>query len=272
MTKAIISNKFGLFAILLAVLFSITSVAFAYDNLSIVLEVKKDNTVVYVDFADEDDDEVSDEYGYDTTNLRTVYKAILADLQEDHQIDGLTADEIKKIAKVVTDKTAQRTITDTTAKLKRATTYVASLKEDVSDLEEDLEEANSILEDAKEAYADEEYVEATQKAEEVMSILTIILGEDKKTEVKKEKKDDTNFCENTDQAAGLGVAKKCVGEENYSINEKLGEKVERFQDRAMSKYEKYGQSTDKDELQNQLRELLLVLIELLQKQKDAQTQ
>lgn len=82
--------------------------------------------------------------------------------------------------------------------------------------------------------------------------------------------DDRDFCERTKQAAGWGVAKKCVDDEDYELNDKMVKKVERFEDRNMEKYREYGKSTDKTELQNQLRELLLVLVQLLQKQMELQ--
>ncbi|MCA9367384.1 hypothetical protein KC887_03945 [Candidatus Kaiserbacteria bacterium] len=72
-------------------------------------------------------------------------------------------------------------------------------------------------------------------------------------------KDRSEFCKRTtEKAAGFGVAKKCVNEEGYQVNDKLANKVNRFAD--------YGKSTDKAVLQGQLRELLLVLIQLLQQQ------
>jgi len=78
--------------------------------------------------------------------------------------------------------------------------------------------------------------------------------------------DDADFCDKTSKAAGWGVAKKCVDDENYSLNDKMVKKVERFEDKNMEKYKEFGKTTDQAELQSQLRELLLLLIQLLQKQ------
>jgi len=77
-----------------------------------------------------------------------------------------------------------------------------------------------------------------------------------------------NFCERTSKAAGWGVAKKCVDNENFIINDKLADKVERFAERE-DRFKDFGKTTDRAELQNQLRQLLLVLIELLQQQQKA---
>jgi hypothetical protein len=85
-------------------------------------------------------------------------------------------------------------------------------------------------------------------------------------EAKAKAADKANFCERTSKAAGWGVAKQCVESEDYVLNDKMVEKVERFQDRSMDKFKDFGQTTDRAELQNQLQQLLLVLIELLEKQ------
>lgn len=72
-------------------------------------------------------------------------------------------------------------------------------------------------------------------------------------------KDKSEFCEKTKKAAGFGVAKKCADKEGYQLNDKLANKVDRFAE--------FGKTNDKAELQNQLRTLLVLLVELLSNQR-----
>ncbi|MEN9922057.1 MAG: hypothetical protein RL097_333, partial [Candidatus Parcubacteria bacterium] len=134
-----------------------------------------------------------------------------------------------------------------------------------------LAKAQEKLDAAEDEYEDDDYAAAEDLADDAKELAEgIFEAEDNDDDEDDDEDDDRDFCERTKQAAGWGVAKKCVDDEDYELNDKMVKKVERFQDRDMEKYREYGKSTDKTELQNQLRELLLVLVQLLQKQMELQ--
>ncbi len=264
-----VTNKLVILAASLAVAFGMAFTAYAsYDDLEIEIEVYADRVEVEVEYGDE-----SEDYTYNDADLEEALDGLVVDLEEDFDID-LTASQIEDLAEI-DNKEDEDAEEDASDAIKDAEEEIADAAERIEDAEaaeedeDDLEaasttlaEAKALLADAEEEFDAENYEEAEELADEAKDLAESIF-EDYDDD---EDGDDSEFCDQTSQAAGWGVAKKCVDDEDYVINDKMAQKVERFQDKNMEKYRDYGKSTDQTELQNQLRELLLVLIQLLTQQ------
>lgn len=270
-----ITNKLAVLVAAVALAFGAAYTAFAYEALEIEIDVLADTTEVEVQY-EEDGEDVTDEYEYNTTDLDEVYTLLAVAL-------GLTAEEVEDaVVDIDTEEEmedadeAAEAIADAEEAIADLEAYIATLDEDddadeIEDLEADLAAAQSLLEDAEEALAAEDYDAAEGYADDAEDIVDAVLGDDDENEEEGDDDDDrSDFCDRTSQAAGWGVAKKCVEDDDYVINDKMAAKVIRFQDRSMEKYQDYGVSQDREVLQNQLRELMLLLIQLLQQQMAAQ--
>lgn len=272
------TNKFVVFAATLVFAFGAAITAFAYDALDIEIDIYDDYSKVEVSYED-DGDGVVKKYTFSATDLDEIYALVAAKLSiseedvedavsdvDDHNGDGDKAME-----------DAEDAMEDAETAIAKAEAYIATLDEDeasttIAELEEDLADAKAALTDAENAFEDSEYGQAEQYADDAEDIAKKIYEDEEDEHDEDEEEDDdskdrSKFCENTKKAAGWGVAKKCVDEDGYEINDKLASKV----DKAATKYSDYGKSTDQTELQNQLRELLTLLIQLLQQQRAMQS-
>lgn len=261
----IISTKFVALFALVALAFAAAIPAYAYDELEIELEVEGDKTQVEVEYV-ENGEEVEKEYEYSSTNEDEVITLLAAEL-------GISEDDIKAAMEdesddVVVDETmedATEAIEEARELVTEAEAYIATIEDedDAAALEIELETAEGYLTEAEAALAADDFDKAEEKAEMAIDLIKdIILPEYEDENEDKEDKDYSKFCDKTKKAAGWGVAKKCADVEGYEINDKLADKVDRFKD--------FGKSQDREVLQGQLRDLLILLIELLQMQRDVQ--
>lgn len=289
MTKSI-NNKLAVLCVALAVTFGAVFTAYAYENLEIDVEVLENSTVIEVEYDDENGDEVEKDYVYEgETDLDVVYDLLATELGIDRaDVDAAIDDvdeyeevtleeaedaiadaeeEIEKAAVVIADAEADGKETDLSAEtlLKaRASLESAIVAKDAGDYavaEEDADEAEDFAKLARMKYIDKTQADIDDEDSEELND-----DDDGDEEEGDDEWDDdktSKFCDNTSQAAGWGVAKKCVDSDDYEVNEKLAKKVERFED--------FGKSTDKVVLQGQLQELLLILIQLLQQQMALQS-
>lgn len=138
---------------------------------------------------------------------------------------------------------AEEAIEDAEEKIAEAGTYVESLDEADSNrttFESYLEVAEGYLADAEEAFADKEYEDAEDWAKKAENKAKLILEDDSEEDSNKGHGNDDDGCDDDNPG------KKC-------------------DDSSSDDYKNFGKSTDREELQKQLRMLLMLLIELLQK-------
>ena len=291
-----IINKLAIIAATLAVAFGAAFTAFAYEELEIEIDVRDNSTRVEVEYQGAEG-EVNEVYEYEETDLDQVYDLLAEDLD-------ISTDEVEDAVTSVTDEDeeededeegeesdeeeATEAIEDAEDAIAEAEEYVDSLfegvvvstticdvvidpetgksstcpeyKEEVIDesltkLKEKLADAKALLEKAEVAFDDGNFERAEDKAEAAEDLAEEILDDEDEDEKDEE---DNDFCDRASNAAGWGVAKKCVDDDDYEINDKMEDKVDRFAD--------FGKTNDRAELQNQLRELLVILIQLLQQQ------
>ncbi len=263
-----LTHKLTVLATTLAVAFGMAFTTYAaFDDLEIEVKVYEDKVEVEVEYDDEDKS-----YTYEDMDLDEAYDELVKDLDEDFDLE-ITTDEIEDIAEVEHEEDAADAIKDAQDAIAAAADRIEDAEKAEVD-EDDLDAASTTLakaqeklDDAEDEYKDEDYAAAEDLADAAKKLAEGIFEVEDNDD---DEDDDRDFCERTKQAAGWGVAKKCVDDEDYELNDKMVKKVERFEDRNMEKYREYGKSTDKTELQNQLRELLLVLVQLLQKQMELQ--
>lgn len=270
-----LTHKLTVLATTLAVAFGMAFTTYAaFDDLEIEVKVYEDMVEVEVEYDDEDED-----YTYEDMDLDEAYDELVKDLKDDFDLE-ITTDDIEDIAEVEHEDDEAEAEEDAADAIRDAEDAIADAADRIEDAEEaevdedDLKAASTTLAKAQEKldaaedeYEDEDYAAAEDLADAAKKLAEGIFEVEDNDD---DEDDDRDFCERTKQAAGWGVAKKCVDDEDYELNDKMVKKVERFEDRNMEKYREYGKSTDKTELQNQLRELLLVLVQLLTKQMELQ--
>lgn len=268
MSKSI-TNKFAVTIAAVAMAFGMTLTAFAYDALEIEVDILAETTEVEVQY-EEGGDVVTEEYIYNTTDLEEVYVLLAAELELTEQDVEDAVVDIDEYDEVVAEEAAADAIADAEDAIADLETYIDGLDEEststIEEFEAELLVATGLLADAKEAFDAEDYQEAEALAADAEAVAEDVLDTEGKEDEDEEEEDEgddedddkSTFCERTKQAAGWGVAKKCVNDDNYVVNDKLAKKVTRFED--------FGKSTDRIELQSQLQQLLLLLIELLQQQ------
>lgn len=266
-----ITNKLTLFFVTLAMSFGVAFTALAYNSLEIEVDILSDTTEVEVSYQ-EDGAEVTEEYTYNTTDIAEVYTLLAAELElsEQEVEDSVTdvsdeteeADEAEEALSEVED--IEEDLAEASDAIAAAQAYIDSLDEEsasttIDELEAKLATAQGYLDEAQIAFDAEEYEEAEDLAKQAEDLAKEIFEDEDEEESDGDKTGNTNFCDKTKKVAGWGVAKKCVDNENFVINDKLANKIERFAE--------FGKSNDKAVLQNQLLTLLQTLIQLLEQQK-----
>jgi hypothetical protein len=265
-----LTNKFIVLATALAFSLGAALTAFAYDDLEIEVEVYSDRIEVEVEY-DVDGEEMEEEYEYDTTDLDEAYGLLAVEL-------GLNQQEVEDaVVKVEEEEEEEEEeeneesdmeeaadeIADAEEAILEAEVCIAEMEEgsdEMSEAEDKLANAEALLADAETAFGEADYETAEEKAELAEDLAKEICGEEA---VDEEDEDNGDFCDKTKKAAGWGVAKKCVDDDDYKINDKMADKIERFAD--------FGKSNDRAVLQSQLQQLLLILIDLLQQQMSLQS-
>ena len=243
--------------------------ALAYTDLEVEIDIYDDGAEVEVSYVNSDDEDVDLEYESDLTDLDDIIAEIVEKLDDD-EID---ADAIEDVAEVENEdgsldadkEDAQESLDDAEDAIDAAQEYLDGLDEDsdeVSEGNEKLDDARDLLAEAQTAFDEDDYETAEEKADDAEDLAEMVFkSDDDDDEDEDDDKDRSKFCERTKKAAGWGVAKKCHDQDGWEINDKLGDKIERF-----SEMKNFGKTTDRVELQSQLRQLLELLIELLQAQ------
>lgn len=199
MTKTA-TQKLGLLLAGLALSFGAATIAHAYDQLEIEVDVLSDTTVIEVTVDDED----FGPYTYVTTDLDEAYQSLIDE------------EDLADLELTLEDVTAAATVTD----------------EDGGDDADDADDSDD--DDADDS--DDDDADG----------------------------DNGNVCTKS-RGIGFGVMTKCADE---NVKELKKDKEFRFEYKEA--WKSYGKTTDRTELQNQLRELLLMVIQLLQQQLAAQ--
>ena len=262
MQQAIYTKLVAFFA-MMALAFALAIPALAYSELEIDIEVGDVSTMVEVEY-EESGEKMEKEFEFETTDLDEVYQAIADELgiSVDAVEAALENEDGEEDEEMSDMEEAAEAIADAEAAIADAAEYLeemGSSSDDYVTKSGYLDTAKGYLAEAETAFENEDYDAASDWAEKAEDkVEDHILPEDEDEDEDGEEKDRSDYCDKTKQAAGFGVAKKCVGEDGYVVNDKLADKVERFAD--------FGKSTDKAVLQGQLRELLIVLIQLLQAQ------
>lgn len=277
-----LTNKVAIITAAIALLFSTAFTALAYEDLTVDITIHADNTAVVATYT-EDGETVKENFNYDDTDIENIYVY----LSDDLEIDQSEVKAAAEVTDLTDEEAAAAAIDDAQSAIDDAETYIASLdastsQDTIDELEGKVADAQALLDEAQTAFAEDDFDTTEEKASEAQDLADEVntLADDEndegdaEDEDKSEEADDgdsSDFCDRTSKAAGWGVAKKCVDDEGYKLNDKMAKKVERSQDRWESKYANYGQTTDRAELQNQLHELLLLLIQLLQQQMALET-
>lgn len=226
-------------ALMVAISLATALTAFAYEDLEIEFDVTKSTTKVEVSY-EIDDEEVEVRYTYNTTDRKEVYRLLANEL--DLSVAAvMEADEDRQ--------DAAEEIDDAKEAIEKAEAYIARL--DNNSKERDtykswLATAKRLLADAETAFAKYDYVRAERLAEQAEDKAEYIYeSTDDKEDSDRGHGNNKDRCDKDNP----GKAKYCED----SQKEKLGD---RFKD--------YGKSNNRAELETQLRELMLILIQLLQ--------
>lgn len=154
--------------------------------------------------------------------------------------------------------------------------YLDDLGNDAKDSDEEkLADAKDLLADAEDAFDDEEYADAEELAEEAEDLALEIYDsgesdDDEDEDADEDSNDDDEDGDlDDDSDKGHGNDEDGCDEDNSGKGKGCDDDSEddNVSTTTQSKYKDYGKSTDMAELQTQLRELLMVLIQLLQKQQ-----
>ena len=234
--------------VMVVLAFATALTAFAYEELEIEIETLELSTKVMISYEVEDET-VKAVYTYNTTDRDEVYEKVADKLD-------LTVDEVKEMVdddaseedEEKDSEDAAEAIEDAEAAIAKAEAFIATVADEakLDSYESWLTLAKDLLVDANEAFDDEEYADAKADAEYAEKKAKYVYEDE-------DYKDD-------DKDRGYGNNSDRCDEDNPS-NAKLCKDSPR--EKLSDRFKNFGTTTDRDELQAQLRELMTLLIELL---------
>ena len=252
------------------------STALAYDKLAIEVELE-DAQIEFELTHLVDGEEVEEEFTYSTTNLEEAYELLAEDT-------GLSQDEIaaaiteldEDLDEDTPEREAAEAIAAAEEEIAAAVVYIERLSSDSAqrtEYESWLTIAEDYLEEATAALADDAFARAESWAEKAEDKAELITDEDDDSDEDGYGDKDRGHGNDTDKCDEDNPGKAPFCDEDDDAEKQQDKDQEKTQDkdkeRDQDRYKEYGKTNDRAELQRQLRELLQLLISLLQQQMAA---